>query len=353
MPADLIARRLCNHRLIASDLRQPCDVVESLVAVQAQDYAAATWGLGLRASGLTAARVEQAFSDGSILRTHVMRPTWHFVTPADIRWLLALTAPRIAARMRPHHRQLELNGRVFSRSSAVFERALAGGKHLTRAELAAALARARISAQGLRLGFLVMQGELDQVICSGPPCGKQFTYALLEERVAPARARTRDEALAELARRYFASHGPATVRDYAWWSGLTVRDAAAGIELARPALQPEVVKDRTYWSATSGRKARRASGSACLLPIFDEYLIAYKDRELTTPSAFPRLGPYDNSLVIDGELTGGWRRVVKGNTVTVSVRGHRRLTATELRHVRAAAERFGRFLGLGVQFSTA
>ncbi len=354
----MLSRRLFNHRLIASELHRPRDVVEWLVAIQAQEYAAAKWAIGLRARGLTEADVERAFNDGSILRTHVMRPTWHFVTPADIRWLLALTAPRISALMRRYHRQLELDGRVVARSHAVFERALAGGQYLTRPELAAALARKRIPAQGLRLAFLVMQAELDQVICGGPRRGKQFTYALLDERVPRAKARTREEALAELARRYFSSHGPATVKDYVWWSGLTVLDAIAGIELAGPALRQEVIGERTYWSATTAGTAPRASRSAFLLPIYDEYLIAYKHRELATPSTLrttPRneRPPFNNSLVIDGRLAGSWRRVVNGNRVAVTAHGYRPLSATELRRVRAAAERFGTFLSLGVQFSTA
>src|SRR6185503_4235399 len=218
------------------------DVVSWLGAVQAQVYGDAKWALGLRMRRSTDARIEAAFSEGSILRTHVMRPTWHFVAPADIRWMLALTAPRVRAAMASYSRKLELDATVLRRSQRAMVRALRGGRQLTRQELRSVLARAGVRADGVqRLAHIVMQAELDAVICSGARRGNQFTYALLDERVPMVRARSRDDSLAELARRYFTSHGPAQLHDFAWWSGLSVGDACAGLatverELAREAI---------------------------------------------------------------------------------------------------------------------
>ena len=213
-----------------------------LGAVQAQDYHGAKWALALRTRGVDSAALDRAFDAGAFLRTHVMRPTWHFVAPEDLRWLLALTGPRVHAVNAHPYRAFELDAPLFRRAHALLTRALRGGRSLTRLELATALEAGGIAARGQRLAYIVMHAEIDALVCSGPMRGKQHTYMLLEERVPPAPALARDEALATLARRYFTSHGPATAHDFAWWSGLTVADAREGVALA-------------------GRRARAASRS--------------------------------------------------------------------------------------------
>src|SRR5688572_10872776 len=225
-------QRLHNQHISQVGFRQPAEVVGWLGAVQAQDYAAAKWALALRAPGLTDADVDRALADGSILRTHVLRPTWHFVLPDDIRWMLALTAPRINALSAYYYRQMGLDDATFARSNDVLAKALQGGQQRTREELAAVLHQAGIyNGELLAFTYLMIRAELDGVVCSGARRGKQFTYALLDERAPQARQLTRDEALAELARRYFSGHGPATLADFVWWSGLTVTDARSGLEM--------------------------------------------------------------------------------------------------------------------------
>ena len=220
--------RLHCQRLAAGRLTRPADVVGWLGAVQAQEYPFAKWGLALRMRRATDASVERAFTAGAILRTHVLRPTWHFVTPADIRWLLALTAPRVRAAVAYYDRQLGITPAVTTRANRAVARALSGGAELTRAELKAVLAGAGVAVEGTqRLAHVIMHAELDAVICSGARRGKQFTYALLDERALTPRMPSRDESLAELARRYFSRHGPAQLRDFAWWSGLASADARA------------------------------------------------------------------------------------------------------------------------------
>ncbi len=333
-------------------------VVRWMGAVQAQDYAGARWAIGLRAKSATDATVARAFDAGAILRTHMMRPTWHFVAPQDIRWMQALTSPRVHAGSRSIYRKLELDERLLAKCRTVFERALAGGAHLTRTELAAALARAGIAASGIRLAYLVMYAELEQVICSGPRLGRQFTYALLADRVPPAPALDRDEALAALARRYFTSHGPATVRDFVWWSGLKVGDARLGIELAGSALASAPRNGLTYWFAegTLSRSAQsrtRATGGAFLLPNYDEYLIAYRDRGTVAPSragAVPtrELLPYH--LVLDGRVVGSWRPRDTPREVVLDIAPYHRLTRKDTAEIRTAAERYARFLERSVTF---
>jgi len=361
-----LTRRLHNQRLARSDFRRPADVVTWLGAVQAQDYPAAKWALGLRAPGLTDEDVEKAFAEGSILRTHVLRPTWHFVTPADIRWMLALSAPRLHKASGPYNRALGLDDALLKRCRAAIERALRDGKQLTRAEMGASLRGGGIDVSGPALGQVMMHAELEAIVCSGARKGNHSTYALLEARAPRGRIVTRDEALGQLARRYFASHGPATLRDYVWWSGLVVGDARRGIEIAGRDLERRAIDDLTYWSAAgaAGTTARSARG-AHLLPNYDEYLVAYRDRDAvvepsrraaasrprasrpraTRPRATPRGSDvFAHSLVVGGVLTGSWTRTHQQNAATVDVVTYRRLDPADRKAVAAAAERYGRFM---------
>src|SRR5258708_35956811 len=228
---DIAHRRLDHQNISEPELYKPYDVVNELGAVQAQDYLGALWALGLRIQNSTDAVIERAFAEGSILRTHVLRPTWHFVTPADIRWMLELTAPRVKGAIGFNCRRMSMDDAIFKRSRKALVAALRGGRQLTRDALRDAIQRAGIATDDVRLVLILMRAELDGVICSGARIGKQFTYALLDERVPRSQALTRDEALAELTRRYFTSRGPATGDDLVWWSGLTAADAQACLEL--------------------------------------------------------------------------------------------------------------------------
>ena len=351
-PAELLNERLRNQQLIDSTRRNPEDVVSWMVAMQAQDYPAAKWAVGLRAPSCREGDVEQAFNDGRILRTHVLRPTWHFVTPADIRWLLALSAPRVHGVNAYYYRQAGLDAKVFKKSCALLHRILEGGQTLTRAEIATHLKRHKIPAEGLKLAYVIIQAELDGVICSGPRRGNQFTYALLDERVpADSKPKTREEALGELVMRYFASHGPATARDFSWWSGFTLTDTNKAIASVQPALESTVIGDLTYWSAEPPAMSRKKT-PAFLLPNYDEYLIAYKDR-----GAFVEHGraanlvarsnsALSNHLVIDGKLAGSWSRTLTGNSVQIQIAPYKKLAPAQARVVASAADCYTEFLGL-------
>ena len=226
------AARLRNQHLARPQLTA-AEVVSSMAATQAQEYAFALWALGLRVPGATASTIERELETGAIVRTHPMRGTHHFVARDDIRWMLALLAPRGLQRIAPYLRTLGLDAAALSAATRALRGALEGGKHLIRSEVADVLRRAGISPDGQRLGFLIGHAELTGLVCSGAKRGKQITFALLDERVPAQPALDRDAALAELARRYFTTRGPATLRDFVWWSGLTVADARAGTERAR------------------------------------------------------------------------------------------------------------------------
>lgn len=320
------------------EFRKPVEVVRWFGAVQSQDFEAAKWALALRMQSATNAAIEEAFNRGTILRTHVMRPTWHFVAREDIRWLLDLTAPGVNVRCGSGYRMFELDDAVFKRSRKVFERALRDGKHLSRAELRRKLNESGVAANdGVRMGHILIRAELDRVICSGPRIGKQLTYALFDERVPATKMIDRDEALAKLTRLYFRSHGPATLQDFVWWSGLSTAGAKRGLELVR--LEKLTVEEKVYWNIRSS-EAQGGSTTAHLLPVFDEYFVAYKDRESVFElqpgkSTWDSLGP---AIVINGVAAGTW------NKRLVDLKFSRALKKTERLAIAQATARYAEFL---------
>ena len=353
---DVVRRRLASQYLTTRGLAKASDVVRALGAVQAQDYGGAKWALAQRTRGATNADIERELSSGKILRTHVLRPTWHFVAPEDLRWMLALTAPRVAAFMAYHNRQLELTPDMFRRGNAAIAKALTGDKHLTRPELGTVLDGARIgSVSGQRLAQLMMQAELDAVVCSGAVRGKQFTYALLDERAPTVSALQRDEALVELTRRYFATRGPASARDCAWWSGLTITDVKRGIQIAGDELKQVALDGKKVWLSANARSLAKAKASAHFLPNYDEYFIGFKDRSaigrrlrnVKDPSKINAL--MGHVVIVDGQLVGGWKRTFDKQGVTIVLDLLVRTTAIEKRNLEAAARRFGEFVDAPVE----
>lgn len=355
---DIVQQRLCNQRLLGAPFARPDEVVRWFGAVQAQEYPGAAWGIAQRTQGLTQAAIDQAFAEGAMLRTHAMRPTWHFVTPDDIRWLLTLTSPRVHAVNATYYRKLGLDSAVLTRSATILTTALQGGQQLTRNELASVLEQAgiiRAADDRLRLTYLVMHAELEGLICSGAMRGKQHTYALLDERVPPTRTLERDEALAELTRRYFTSHGPATARDFAWWSGLATADVRAGLELNRPQLQTAVVNQQTYWFASSAAPPPGSAPIAHLLPAYDEYTIAYKNHDAIFDPQYRAqiVAAFGIVLVIDGRIVGSWKRVIEKQHALLTLSPFRPLSEAEQRALAQAVERYGAFLGRPVVLAAA
>jgi hypothetical protein len=349
---DITGLRLHNQRLSKTTFKNPAEAVGWLGAVQSQDYAGAKWALGQRVQNATDAAIEQAFNEGAILRTHVMRPTWHFVRPEDIRWMLELTAPRINALCATYYRKLELDATTFKRSNAVLTKNLRGGKQLTRAELTSLLQKNGIAtADLLRFTYLIVRAELDGIICSGARRGKQFTYALLDERAPQTKTLEREAALAELAKRYFASHGPATLKDFVWWSGLTMADANKGLDSIKPQLISQVESGQTYWFVDVP-PAKVPSPTVHILPDYDEYTVGYTDRSMIfDPTNTTKLDSRGSELaqyviVINGLIAGTWKRTIKKSEVVIELVRFRDLTKAEGEAITEAAEHYGKFLGL-------
>jgi len=342
-------RRFARQHLIAPKLRSAVEIVRVLGAVQAQDYPGAKWAIGQRSQGLRDADIERAFAHGELLRTHVLRPTWHFVLPEDVRWMLELTGPRLTAASGSYDRRLGLDETIFRKSNKALERALRDGQQRTRAELREILRRAGLALPtGHHMGNLLFRAELDRVVISGARRGKQFTYALFDQRVPPAPPRDRDEALGALASRYFATRGPATLLDFVWWSGLRVAEAKRAIEIAR--LEPEAHDGRAYWNTRDAAAPGNPAPRAHLLPNYDEYFIGFKDRSAFTERLGRRAdvrfdGLIGHGIFIDGQFVGGWRRT-PGPKGVVTLRPLVRLSARERELVDAAGRRLEKFLGV-------
>jgi hypothetical protein len=353
---DIAARRLHSQRLAGDPLGGPAEVVGWLGAVQAQDYPAASWAIGQRTRDATATLIGRLFDEGAILRTHVLRPTWHFVLPADVRWLLALSGPRVRAGIAGRLRQLELDPEVVIRAEARLTEALAGGRALTRSELGEALQAAGIAPDGQRLAHLILAAELDALVVSGPRRGRDFTYMLMDERVPPAPSLDQEEARSRLAARYFRSRGPAQLQDFAWWAGMTLADARKGVSGAGSALAGRELGGKRYWFDAAPPPAARTATVAHLLPNYDELTVAYRDRAavdhpggLFDPALFAFGSVLGNVLVIGGRVRGAWRRVVSPTRLRLELRLLDPLRPSERAAVTRAADRLSAFLGRPVE----
>lgn len=365
-PRHRIARlRLRNQCLAGSappgagPLRTAGEVVAWMGAVQAQEYPYACWSIGQRAqgAGLDDAAVNAALANGDIVRTHVMRDTWHFVARDDARRLLRLTGPRIQARNGTMYRKLGLDTAELAKTDALLGDLLAGGVQLTRRVLASELAQRGVEVDGMRLGYILMHAEVQEVICSGARQGKHHTYAAFDDRVPSAAAPfDRDRALADLVRCFFTSHGPATVNDFTWWSYLTVTDARHGLALVGDELESFEIGNRTYWCAAgdAATSSRSATPRAHLLQVYDEYVVAYRQsRDLLDVDQLAGQLPggqvmFLHAIVLDGQVVGHWRRQLTKTALTVETQAARPLGPSEAKAVDDAVTRYGAFVGLPV-----
>lgn len=353
-PSGIAYHRLYNQRIAQRAFETPGQAVAWMGAIQAQDYASVKWAIGLRCSGATDSSVEQAFANRTIIRTWLMRGTLHVVGASDVRWMLALLAPRIIAKGARRYRQLGLDDATFAHSRETLSGALQGGRQLTRGEIMLALEEAGISTEGQRGYHILRHLAQERLICFGPLQGKQQTFVSLDEWVPQTDALERDEALAELAWRYFASHGPATLQDFVWWSGLLVAEARAGLEMVKPRLRQETLDEQIYWLPQNNSIVGDPSPTAYLLPAYDEYYLGYKERSLVLDPTYDRQAVSSNGvfrpvILIDGQVVGIWKRTSKKGSVIITPSPFSSLTDAENQAVVGAANVYSAFLGLPVE----
>jgi hypothetical protein len=313
---DIAHIRLLSQQIAKPSFTKAKDLVAWMGVMQAQDYNMAKWAIGIRLPQATEQMVEAAIHEGEILRTHLLRPTWHFVSADDIHWMLSLSAAKIKAKLKTRHKQLELTETLCKKSNKVIEKALTTNGHQTRKELVAALKAAKFAVDENRASHLLLWAELDGLICSGSLKDKEPTYALLNEWVPKKKTLSKEESLAELARRYFNSHAPATLPDFIWWSGLNITEAKQGLELIKDNFRSEKIGDQTYWLPKSFSSPVKKQSAVYLLPAFDEYIISYKDRTAilsaeNTKTAISNNGIFWPVIIINGKAAGVWKRTIK------------------------------------------
>ena len=347
--ANIANIRLQSQQIASSKFKSAKDLVSYMGAMQAQDYAMAKWAVGLRLQNSTDKKIEKAVNKGEIIRTHLMRPTWHFVSADDIHWMIELTAPQMRTAAKSRHKQLGLTEKILSKSNNIIEKSLRDSNHLTREELMKIIAKEKIPTSVEFSIHLMFRAETDGIVCNGKIKNNKQTYALLAERVPKKKSITKDEALALLAKKYFNSHAPATLKDFVWWSGLSVKDAIHALEMIKKDFIPEKIADEIYWLNNSFNKDLILKSSVHLLPAFDEFLISYKDRTASLhPDHYKKSisnnGIFWPMIVINGQVTGSWKRIITKEKVIIEptlFKAHSKKTIAE---IKKSAKKFGEFL---------
>ncbi|WP_375445499.1 winged helix DNA-binding domain-containing protein [uncultured Fibrella sp.] len=353
---ELVRQRLTSQQLSTSSCGSVAQVVQHMGAMQAQDYDMAKWAVGVRLPGSTEQLVEEAMTRGDVLRTHLLRPTWHLVAASDIYWLLDLTAPHVKRLMAGRNRDLGLTEDVLTKSNTLIEQALADHTYLTREELMSRLQLGGINTSDLRASHLMMHAELTGLVCNGPRLPnergvKQPTYALLRERVPIRQTLSRDEALTKLAKRYFTSHGPASLKDFVWWSGLSVTDARRAIEDAHSLLTSVTVEHQLYWLAQSAGNVPERPDQVQFLPAFDEFMVSYCDRTASLAPEFTRQtitsnGIFKPVIIVNGQVVGSWKRTRTLNSITIDLTLFYALSTDLTEQIHEAANAYRTYAGV-------
>lgn len=346
---DIANIRLQNQQIAGTKLKTAKELVGWMGAIQAQDYAMSKWAIGVRLPHFSHQSIESQIDKGEIIRTHILRPTWHLVSADDIYWMLDLTAPRLKGFAKSWNKSVGLTDAVLNKSKSIIEKALEGGKHLTRDEITVVLNKAKINTDSLRSLHLFLSAELDGIICNGPNKGNKQTYALLSERVPKIKRYSKEESLAKLANQYFLSHSPATIKDFTWWSGLAPSDARIAVELIKSDLIKDTIGEETYYLTNSLSIPKNDNPSVYLLPAFDEFLISYKDRQASLPiknnlKAVSTNGIFRPVIVINGQVTGLWKRSIKKDKVILETSYFHPHNKSIKNLIEKAAYSFGSFL---------
>lgn len=347
---DIAAARLHGQMIARQKFKTPVQVVRYMGAMQAQEFAMCKWAVGLRLPKTTDAAVQQALDKGDILRTHLMRPTWHLVCAEDIHWLLELTAPHVLQLSKSHWKQRGLADDVFKKTNKLIVKALEKDSCLSRDDFRPIFEKAGFQTADNALSHYMGRAELDMLICSGPMQGSKQTYMLLDERVPERKTLAQEEALAELATRYFTAHAPATLQDFVWWTGLSVALAKKAIASIESTLKIIKAGENEYYVMKSWRMPA-VKDAVYLLPAFDEYMISYKDRSaVIDPKHYKKTitsnGIFWPTVVINGKIEGLWKRVVKGDTVKVETDMFGKVSKAVKEQVQAEAARVAAFLQL-------
>lgn len=341
--------RMQGQQLSAPQFDEPADLVSWMGAMQAQDYNMMKWAIGLRLKSGTIEKVESAISRGEILRTHVMRPTWHIVAAEDIRWMIGLSAKRIKAAMISWRKDLSVTEKLLSKTTDHIIKILEGNNSLTRQEIGEGLSREGIATDTRSLYHFLSIAEAEGIICSGVDKGRLQTYALIDERVPPTKTLHREEALAKLAHNYFRSHSPASITDFTWWSGLSATEAKQAISFIEKELSIEKFAGESLYIHQSCYNMVQADEILHLMPPFDEYLISYKDRTHALPlhhypKAFTNNGIFYPVIMRNGRIIGNWKKSVSKEKLNIETSFFEKGTAPDKKSIKKAEQKYKLFL---------
>jgi hypothetical protein len=347
---DLLFARLHNQQLLSSDFKTVTDLVNWMGAMQAQDYAMAKWAIGLRMRDHTDDLVEQAINNASIVRVHILRPTWHFVSTENLRWMMDLTSPHIRKSVIAQNRQIGLDDSTLKRTNSLIGKFLANGESRTRVEIVAHLAKKNINLNPLQATNVMINAELDLVCCNGQRKGKQFTYSICDKMLPAGKSIPRDEALHRLAMIYFSSHGPATVKDFIWWSGLPIKDAKTAVQIVATELDAATINDEKYFFKKGSEFRTEKKNVTLLLPPYDEFTVGYGSRDMVTGAAtedkdFFGNGIFKPIIIRNGEAVGTWRREIIGQGVKMTFQFRQTPSAVTRRLAKKEATAFQNFVG--------
>jgi DNA glycosylase AlkZ-like len=351
---DVSILRLVTQQISSKKFNNVKNIVAWMCAMQAQDYAMVKWAIGIRLPKSTEKLVRDAINKGEIIRTHLLRPTWHFVSADDISWILDLTAPKIIASLKHRQRYLGISPMILSRSNKIISKALLDRNSLTREEIKTELGKAKIQTDNNRLTHLLVSAELNGIICGGPEKDNKQTYALFSERVPNKQNLTKDESLAELAKRYFTSHSPASIQDFSWWSGLSLTNARHGLEMVKSKFISETINSTTYWFPNSYSIPNNYKILTYLLPAYDEFIISYKDRRAAMElqhhkKVISNNGIFYPLIVSNGKVIGSWTRIIKNDKVSLNMKLFQPVDNKIKKTIDHEAEKFGKFIGKKIE----
>lgn len=312
--AELLNIRLYNQLLLTHDIIKPHEIVSWMGAMQSQALDMAKWAIGTRLENRNVKDIDEALNTGEIIRTHILRPTWHFVSAEDIHWMFDLSNPRLKPIYRSYAKTFGADESLIYHVVPLLEKVLVGGKHLTKQEIGDALSEQDIKLDEGHLQLTISYAEMEGIIVNGRQKGNKQTFTLFEEWVPRKKTICKEEALECLVRRFFTSHGPATIHDFIWWSGLTATECRQAIEMIRADFICETINGRDFWMRNDTKSPSVDKDFALLLPPFDEFVVSYKNRsEIIEEAHYAKVmtknGLFSPTIMLNGEIIGSWKKV--------------------------------------------
>jgi hypothetical protein len=347
--------RLNNQQITANKFDSPNRLVAYMGAIQAQDYLMSKWAIGLRLPKSTDSQIEAALDAGQLVRTHVMRPTWHIVAGQDVRWMLAISKKQIKSAMSSYAKDLGIDTTMYNRSKDLIIKALEGSKNLTRTEIMTEIELAGIKTSSGHAVHFMMNAEVEGIVCNGVMRGKEQTYTLLDEKVPKGLTFSYEEAISELAKRYFMSHAPATIHDFNWWSGLGMNDCRSGIESIKSDLESFQFEEKIYFIPKDFTEIQ-PKNSIFFLPAFDEYCVSYKNRNAVFNPAWHKEAITSNGIfkpiiVVNGQVVGIWKRTIKSKFIVIETTFFDKKDRLENALIEQSLVGFSDFWGLPVEIA--